>query len=238
MPTPHIQASKEDVAPYVLFFGDPLRSKNAAEKFLHDYKMINSIRGALGYTGYTSNNVRISIMTHGMGQPSLGIYAYELINYYDVKVIIRAGTCGAYQKDLNLGDIIFAKEVITDSNWPSLHNLDNSTVMKADNNLLSIGEKQVQKLNIPYQIGTILTSDVFYDNNKDAWKKYYQQGILGVEMETYALYQLASQFNIKALSIVSVSDSYHNHQEMTPEIRSKLHNMVTLAITILEEIAQ
>ena len=237
MATPHIQANRDDIAPVVLFFGDPKRSKNAAEKYLHDVREINSIRCAYGYTGYTKNNKRITIMTHGMGQPSLGIYAYELIKFYDVRVIVRAGTCGAYQPYLNLTDLIIASEAITDSNWPKLHGLDNDIVLKADEEMIGYAKDAANQLGVRYHEGRIITSDVFYDQNPDEWKKYSAQGILGVEMETFALYQIAQEHGIKALSIISVSDSYFQHEEMPPNLRSHLTKMVEVGIDILEKYA-
>ena len=237
MATPHIQANRDDIAPVVLFFGDPKRSKNAAEKYLHDVREINSIRCAYGYTGYTKNNKRITIMTHGMGQPSLGIYAYELIKFYDVRVIVRAGTCGAYQPYLNLTDLIIAEEAITDSNWPKLHGLDNDIILKADEEMVEYAKNAANQLGVRHHEGRIITSDVFYDQNPDEWKKYSSQGILGVEMETFALYQIAQEHGIKALSIISVSDSYFQHEEMPPNLRSHLTKMVEVGIDILEKYA-
>ena len=237
MATPHIQANKEDIAPVVLFFGDPNRSRNAARKYLHDVKEINSIRCAYGYTGYTANNKRITIMTHGMGQPSLGIYAYELIKFFDVKVIVRAGTCGAYQPFLNLTDLIIASEATTDSNWPMLHGLPNDIVMSADPELIKYANEAAFELGVRHYEGKILTSDVFYDQDPNTWKKYSEKGVLGVEMETYALYQLAKEHGVKALSIVSVSDSYFHHEEMPPNVRSHLAKMVQIGIRILEKFA-
>lgn len=237
MATAHIKANREDIAPVVLFFGDPIRSRNAAMKYLHDYKIINNVRCAFGYTGYTENNKRITIMTHGMGQPSLGIYAYELIKFYDVKVIVRAGTCGAYQPELNLLDLVLASEVITDSNWPKLHGLDNDTVLTADEDIVEAAKKAADGVGVVHHEGRILTSDVFYDQDPNAWRKYYKQGVLGVEMETFALYQLAREHNVKALSIVSISDSFHHHEELTHERRSQLTKMVQIGIAILEKYA-
>lgn len=237
MATAHIESLKEDVAPVVLFFGDPKRSKNAADKYLHDVKQINTVRCAYGYTGYTANNKRITIMTHGMGQPSLGIYAYELIKFYDVKVIVRAGTCGAYQPELNLFDLVIASEVVTDSNWPKLHGLDNDVVLKADDDIVEIAKKEADKIGVIHHEGKIITSDVFYDQDPNAWKEYQKQGILSVEMETFALYQLAQEHGVKALSIVSVSDSFVHHQETTHEQRSQMTKMVQIGISILEKYA-
>lgn len=237
MATAHIQANREDVAPVVLFFGDPIRARNAARKYLHDVKQINEVRCAFGYTGYTQNNKRITIMTHGMGQPSLGIYAYELIKFYNVRVIVRAGTCGAYQQFLGLTDLIIAKEATTDSNWPMLHGLDNNTVLSADPELVEYAKEAAFELGVRHYEGKILTSDVFYDQDPEGWKKFSEQGILGVEMETYALYQLAQEHGIKALSIISVSDSYFYHEEMPPSLRSHLTKMVEIGIEILEKFA-
>lgn len=237
MATAHIQANREDIAPVVLFFGDPNRSRNAANKYLHDVKEINTVRCAYGYTGYTANNKRITIMTHGMGQPSLGIYAYELIKFFGVRVIVRAGTCGGYQKELQLTDLIIAEEAITDSNWPKLHGLNNDTVLTADPDLVRNAEEAAFKIGVHYHKGKILTSDVFYDQDPNSWKEYASQGVLGVEMETFALYQLAKEHGVKALSIVSVSDSFLHHEELSPEKRSQLTKMVQVGISILEKYA-
>ena len=124
MGTPHINAEKGDFSNVVLIAGDPNRAKWIAETYLHDVKQVNAVRGALGYTGLTKNNKRISVMTSGMGQPSIGIYSYELYSYFDVDIIIRIGTCGVYQPNINLFDVLIAATASTDSNWASQYKIN------------------------------------------------------------------------------------------------------------------
>ena len=237
MATPHIEANKEDIAPVVLFLGDPIRAKNAAERFLHDYKQVNSVRCAYGYTGYTKNNKRITIFTHGMGIPSMAIYAHELINFYGVKVIVRAGTCGAWQPGIKLLDLLIAEDAITNSNWPTLHGLPNDIIIKGDPGMLEYAKEAADEIGVNHFEGRIYTSDVFYGQKSLGLEKYSKQGVLGVEMETFGLYQIAQEFGIKALSILTVSDSLVYKEELTSEQRSKMRRMIEIGISILEKYA-
>lgn len=206
--TPHIEAKKGDYAPTVLMPGDPLRAKWIAETFLEDCKQVNGIRNCLGYTGYYNNSM-ISVQASGMGQASLGIYTHELYNFYDVETIIRVGSCGGMAEHINVGDIVVAmtahnESIVKPSAWPCANiELLNKLV---DN----IPEEKV------HHVGPIVSTDQFYNVNKDWWKPLAANGILAVEMEAHLLYKLAIRFNKKALAVCTVSDLLNRKESMSP----------------------
>ena len=240
MGTPHINAEKGDFANVVLMPGDPLRAKWITETFLHDYKEVTNIRGMLGFTGYTKNGKRISVMASGMGQPSIGIYSYELFTYYDVEAIIRVGTCGSYQPDINLFDVLICLSASTDSNWNGQYNLNGYYSPSADLDLVIAAKEEAEKADIPFRSGNILSSDVFYDNDREMWKRWAELGVMGVEMESYALYTNAAKLHKKALCLVTVSDSFIKTDEIvTPEQRmTGLTQMVEIAVRTAERFAK
>lgn len=240
MSTPHIKANPGDIANVVLMSGDPLRTKWIAETFLHDVKLINDIRGALGFTGLTKNNKRISVMSSGMGQPSMGIYSHELYSQYGVDCIIRTGTCGAYQENINLFDILVVSNAVTDSNWGHQDRLPGIYSMKASSLLVQTAIEVLDEDKKAYHVGNVLCSDVFYDDDPDYWKKWADIGTLGVEMEAYALYCTAAKFDKHALCLVTVTDHFiKTEKRATVQERScGPTSMIESAIKIVERYAK
>lgn len=212
-PTAHIAAKKEEIAKTVLMPGDPLRSEFIAKTFLKNPVLVNDIRGVHGYTG-EYNGKLVTVMASGMGQPSIGIYSYELYNFYDVENIIRVGTCGAYHPDLHARDIIIAMGACTDSNFAAQYRLPGTFAPLADFNLVRRAAEECDKLGVHYMVGNIFSSDHFYedDNSGMTWAK---MGVLGVEMESAALYCNAARAGKKALCICTVSNSFVYPEEDT-----------------------
>lgn len=237
MPTPHIAAKEGEFAKVVLMPGDPKRAEWIATTFLKDAKLISSVRGILAYTGKAPDGSLVSVMASGMGMPSIGIYSHELFTSYGVEAIIRIGTMGTYQKNINLKDIVIAQASCTDSNWMGQHNLHGGTYSAiADYSLLSSAAEIAYKMKLPYHVGNILSADVFYDYLPDNWKKWANLGVLGVEMESYALYVEAALLRKRALTICTVSDSFidGSKQLSSQERQEGLVQMVTLALTVAE----
>ena len=203
--TPHIEAEKGDFAETVLMPGDPLRAQALAQNFLENVKQVNSVRNMLGFTG-TFKGQPVSIMGSGMGMPSISIYAHELFDYYDVKQIIRVGTCGGLLADLKLGDLILASAASTDSamNREWLKGSDFSA--SASFSLLKNVYENAQKNNLNIRTGNVFASDWFYHPDEEFISKLQKMGILAIDMESAALYALAQQHGKRALTILSVSD--------------------------------
>ena len=232
MSTPHNRANKGDFARTVLLPGDPLRAKYIAETFLTDVVLVNSVRNMFGYTGYYKGK-KVSVMGSGMGMPSIGIYAHELFEQYDVEQIIRIGSCGAYQPQCKLFDVIIAQGSCTNSNWASQYNLGGTFSAIADWDLLKRAYDVAQKLNVPTHVGNVLSSDIFYNDRPEVWKNWARMGCLAVEMESYALYSIAAALNKKALTILTVSDSFCFKEETTAEQREKsFKQMMEIALEI------
>lgn len=204
MPTPHNNALKGDIAETVIMPGDPLRAKFIAENYLESPICYNEVRGMLGYTG-TYKGIRISVQGSGMGMPSMGIYSWELFTEYDVKNIIRTGTAGAIADNVNLRDIIIAMSASTNSNFSSQYQLPGTYAPTASWEILSKAVEVTKGKNINYHVGNIFSSDTFYDdsNSLSQWNK---MNVLGIEMETAALYMNASRTGKNALCILTVSD--------------------------------
>ncbi|MBO7187951.1 MAG: purine-nucleoside phosphorylase [Clostridia bacterium] len=234
MATPHINANKGDFAKTVIMPGDPLRAKYIAENFLENAVLINEVRGMLAYTGYY-NGKKVSVMGSGMGQPSIGIYSYELFNIFDVESIIRVGSCGSLQEDLHLRDLIFAQGACNNGNYANQYNLPGTFCPIADFNLLSKAVSVANENGYKFKVGNILSSDTFYDDSSSAlsWKK---MGVLGVEMEAAALYMNALRAKKKALAILTVSDSIINPDEITTalERQTTFNDMIKIALEIAE----
>ncbi|MBQ9892790.1 MAG: purine-nucleoside phosphorylase [Bacteroidales bacterium] len=232
IPTPHINAKLGEIAETVIMAGDPLRAKFMAETFLENPVQFNSVRGMLGYTG-TYNGKRVSVMGHGMGIPSIGIYTYELFNFYGVKTIIRVGSAGAYTTDLHLGDLIIAMGACTDSNYGSQFGLPGTFAPIADYDLLRGAADTCGKLGLNYKVGNVLSSDVFYGDTptSDKWMK---MGVLGVEMEAAALYMNAARAGKRALVICTVSDHIVTGEVTTSEQRrTTFTNMMKVALSLV-----
>lgn len=233
MQTAHINTNKEDIAETILLPGDPLRAKFIAETYLEDIIQFNNVRNMLGYTG-TYKGKRVSVMGTGMGAASIGIYSYELIHFFGVKNLIRVGSCGAYDESLKLYDIIFAMGASTNSNYAHQYNLPGTYSAIASWNLLEKAKKIADEKGIEVNVGNVLTSDVFYNKDSDAFKRWSEMGILAVEMEAYALYCNAQAAGVNALTILTVSDSLVTKQETTAKERE---NSFTKMMEIALELA-
>lgn len=236
LPTPHIKATEKDAfAKTVLMPGDPLRSKYIATNFLENAVLVNNIRGVQGYTGYYKGK-RVSVMASGMGMPSIGIYSYELFNYYDVESIIRVGSAGAISPKLHLRDVVFGLGACTNSSYANQYRLPGSFAAIADYELLQNAVNAAEKLNVKPFIGNLLSSDTFYDDASSLsdWKK---MGVLAIEMEAAALYMNAARCEKKALAICTVSDCpLSGGEECTAFEREQTFNkMIEIALEAARE---
>lgn len=230
MSTPHNTAKMGDIAETVLLPGDPLRAKFIAENFLENPVQFNTVRNMFGYTG-TYNGKKVSVMGTGMGCPSIGIYTYELIHFYGVKNLIRIGSCGAMREDVKLGDIVMAIGASTDSNYGYQYDLHGQFSATASYALLSEAVKAAENNQASYVVGNILSSDIFYNVLPDYWQKWQKMGIIGAEMESYALYCNAAYAGVNALAMFTVSDNIVTHEEMTAEERQiGFKNMMKVAL--------
>lgn len=233
IPTPHIGAHEGEIAKKVIMAGDPLRAKFMAETFLENPVQYNSVRGMLGYTG-TYKGKRVSVQGHGMGMPSIGIYSYELYNFYGVETIIRTGSAGAYHPDLKLGDVMIAIGACTDSNYADQYNLPGQFSPTADFALARAAVEKAEQMGIRYRVGNILSSDVFYGDDAERWKQWQKMGVMGVEMEAAALYMNAARRGKKALCICTVSDSLVTGEACSAEQRqTSFTNMMEIAFDII-----
>lgn len=218
MTTAHISAKKGEIAETILLPGDPLRAKFIADTYLEDVIQFNGVRNMLGYTGYYKGK-RISVMGTGMGIPSIGIYSYELIHFYDVKNLIRVGSCGAYAEELELYDIILGMGACSNSNYAHHYELPGTFSAIASWNLLYKAKQIADEKGIEIHVGNILSSDVFYNANPNVYKKWADMGVLAVEMEAYGLYLNAAAAGVNALTILTVSDSLVTKLETTSDER-------------------
>ena len=232
-PTPHIDASPEDIAKTVLMPGDPKRAEMVAKTFLTDARLFNDVRGVKGYTGNYKGK-RVSVQGHGMGIPSIGIYTYELYNFYGVKSIIRTGSAGAYDPSLKLGDVVIGMGACTDSNYAAQYALPGVYAPIADYDMVRAAVDKAEQLGVRYKVGNILSSDVFYGDNADGWKAWQKMGVLAVEMEAAALYMNAARSGNKALCICTISDSLVTHEACSAEERqTSFTNMMNIAFDII-----
>jgi len=230
----HIGAKEGEIASTILLPGDPLRAKYITENFLTDAICYNEVRGMYGYTG-TYKGKRISVQGTGMGIPSISIYVNELITNYRAKNLIRIGSCGSMQADIKIRDVILAISASTDShiNKIRFHGMDYAST--ANFELLKKAYDIALGKDISVKVGSVLTTDTFYNDDPNSWKHWANYGILAVEMETAALYTLAAKFKVNALSILTVSDSLVTREETTSEERQKTFNqMVEVALELAE----
>lgn len=202
----HLEAKVGEIAETVLLPGDPLRAKHVAETMLDDAVCYNIIRGMLGFTGYYKGN-RVSIQGTGMGMGSTSIYVNELISTYNVKNLIRVGTCGTIQEDLKLGQVLLAMSASGDSDANSLYFEGMHYAATADFDLLLKAYNAAKAMNIKTYQGSVFSTNTFYDTRENRWEKWQKHGILGVEMESQILFTLAKRFGVKALSVLTVSDN-------------------------------
>lgn len=239
MSTPHIAAERGDFAKVVLMPGDSYRARWIAETFLKDAKLVTDTRGIFGYTGYSKNGKKISVMASGMGLPSIGIYCHELFAEYGVETIIRIGTCGAYQEDIKLRDIIIAQGACTNSSWMTAHGLVSGTYSAISSyRVLKDAVDLAEEMHLPYHVGNILSSDTFYEADSTSWKKWASLGVLAVEMEAYALFETAAELHKNALAICTVSDSFLFKEVLAANQRQEgLVAMAELGIAVAERYA-
>ena len=236
MPTPHNTAKKGEIAKTVLMPGDPLRAKFIAETFLDDIKLVNSVRNMLAYTGKYQGK-EVTIMGSGMGIPSIGIYSYELYNFYDVDRIIRIGSAGSVCPDLKLFDIVIAQGASTNSNWIKQYNLPENSTYSAISSYeaLSSAVESAKRHNFRFKVGQVLSGDNFYNDPQEVWSKWAAMGILCLEMESYGLCATAAQANKEALAILTISDSLLTHEETTAEERqTSFTNMMKVALDCIK----
>lgn len=226
----HIEAKPDEIAESILLPGDPLRAKWIAEHFLEDAKCYNEVRGMLGYTG-TFQGKRISVQGTGMGIPSALIYCHELINDYGVKKLIRVGSAGSYQKEVKLRDVVIAMAASSTSGLNNSRFNNNDYSPTADFDLFMKAALYAKENNIPIKAGNILSSDQFYEDDFNAYKKWAEFGVLCVEMETAGLYTLAAKYKVQALAIMTISDSLVTGEVTSSEEReSSFTNMVKIAL--------
>ena len=204
-PTPHINATPEDIAKTVLMPGDPLRAKFIAENFLENPVLFNNVRGIHGYTG-TYKGHRVSVMASGMGIPSIGIYSYELYNFFGVENIMRIGSAGAMQKDIHVRDIVIGMGACTNSNFASQYNMPGTFAPIADYTMMKTAIECAEKVGATYHVGNLLSSDTFYGDDPTASEKWMKMGVMAVEMEAAGLYMNAARAGKRALAICTISD--------------------------------
>lgn len=233
VPTTHNEAKYGEIAKTVLMPGDPLRAKFIAENFLTDVKCFNKVRGMLGFTG-KYNGKEVSVMGAGMGMPSLGIYTYELYNFYDVDNIIRIGSAGTMKSEIKLCDIIAAMGACTDSNYVHQFKLPGTFAPIASYELLSKVVENAKKQNLNIHVGNVLSSDIFYSEDDTATERWTSMGVLAVEMEAAALYMNAARAFKNALCLLSVSDSLITGEKLSSDDRvTSFSNMVNLALSLV-----
>lgn len=229
MPTPHIEAKEGDFAKTVIMPGDPLRAKFIVDNFLTDTKMVNNVRGVQGYTGYYKGKA-VSVMASNMGNPSMGIYSYELFKFYNVENIIRIGTCGAKNLDLKLADIVIAKNSITNTNFANLYEKDVHE-LECSTKLLNLAKQKAKDLkDINLFIGNMYCTDTFYEEENQQ-QIMEQNRCVAVEMESASLYYNAKRFGKNAIALCSVSDHLLTGEELSANEREvNLKNMIILAL--------
>lgn len=203
--TPHIEATSDAYANVVLMPGDPKRARFIAENFLSDLRLVNTVRDCWGYTG-TYKGTKVSVQASGIGQPSLAIYATELFDFYNVDTIIRIGTCGSFHDHVRCNDIVVADASFSEG--------DQDQLAHADTMLLTNTQHQLQQHQLCYHVGVIVSNNNYYQQDANWWKPLQQKHCLGVDMETYMLYHIASRNNKKALTVNLVSDNLSTKEDI------------------------
>lgn len=233
--TPHISCNPEDFAKTVLMPGDPLRAKKIAEDYLTDAELVNNVRGIHGYTGFY-NGKRVSVMGSGMGLSSIGIYSYELFNFFGVESIIRVGSAGAIDPELKLYDIVIAQGACTNSAYFGGFNIRGTFAPIADFGLLRKAADYCGQRGFAYKVGNIFSTDAFYsEGGIEETLEWRKMGVLGVEMESAALYMNAARARKKALTICAISDILGSHEMTTAEERqNSFHEMIQVALEVAE----
>lgn len=231
IPTPHIAAKKADIAKTVLMPGDPLRAKYIADNFLENPVLVNNVRGVQGHTG-TWKGVPVTVMASGMGIPAIGIYSWELYNFYDVDNIIRIGTAGALRDDLNLMDVVVGQGACTDSNYAHQFELSGTFAPIADYTLLSAAVEAGREHGVEMKVGNVLSSDNFYaPRGCDGNDKWRDMGVMAVEMEAAGLYMNAAYAGKRALCLCTISDHIYRGEMLSSDERQKsLVQMLEIAL--------
>lgn len=230
--TPHINPGDVDIAPTVLLPGDPLRAKFIAETYLDDVVQFNAVRNMLGFTG-TFEGTPVSVMGSGMGIPSISLYAWELIHVFGATKLIRVGSCGALQEDLDLYDVVLAQSASTDSNFLAQYNIPGTYAPTGSFRLIEDVRDRARAQNIPTHVGNILSSDVFYNDDATANDRWARMGVLAVEMESAGLYATAAQAGVEALGIFTVSDNIATGAKTTAaERETAFTTMMELALPL------
>ena len=228
--TVHIESDIRDIAKVVLMPGDPKRSEYIANKFLKNVRLVNSVRGMLAYTGYYKDKL-VTVFPSGMGIPSMGIYSYELFKEYDVEEIIRIGSCGGYSEKLKLKDVILVTGSYSESTYALYLDNYKEKLIKSDNSLNNIIESTAKSTDKEIVKGNIYCSDVFYEMDYDYKKRANELDVLGIEMETFALFNNARKFNKKATALLTVSDLFGSSEKLSSSEREKeMNDMIILAL--------
>ncbi len=229
-PTPHNGAKAGDIAKAVLMPGDPLRAQYVAEHYLENPVCFNTVRNMLGFTG-TYKGRRLSVMGHGMGIPSICLYAYELYQFYGVESIFRIGSAGGIAEETRLRDVILAMSASTDSHYVDQYRFPGFLSAAASWPLLRKAAETAEALHIPTEVGQVFSADVFYSDNAEAKEQYRRFGILGLEMEAAGLYWTAQHLHKQALAILTVSDHVFTGESLPAQERQEsFHDMMTLAL--------
>lgn len=232
--TPHIAPNGVEIAETILLPGDPLRAKFIAETYLDRPRCFNEVRGMLGFTG-TYQGKPVSVMGTGMGIPSISLYTYELIHFFDVKNLIRVGSCGAMQQDMELYDVVIAQGASTDSNYVAQFDLPGTWAPLSSYRLLEKAKRAADARGQRTHVGNVLSSDVFYGADPDAMGRWMKMGVLAVEMESAGLFANAAYAGVDALGIFTVSDQIVTHAQTTPEERQTAFTaMIEIALELVE----
>lgn len=230
--TPHINPKGAPIAETILLPGDPLRAKFIADTYLDDVVQFNSVRNMLGFTG-TYQGTEVSVMGSGMGIPSISLYSWELIHVFGCKKLIRVGSCGALQADLDLYDVVIGQSASTDSNFLSQYNIPGTYAPTASYRLIEDIRDRARAEGIKTHVGNILSSDVFYNFADDVNERWAKMGVLAVEMESAGLYATAAEAGVEALGIFTVSDNIVTGGKTTPEEReTAFTTMMELALPL------
>ncbi len=230
--TPHINAKKEEIAKVVIMPGDPMRAKFIADTYLENAKLVNNVRGMYAYTGLFHGK-KITVMASGMGMPSIGIYSYELFHFYDVDYIIRIGTAGSYQTDLNVYDVLLVEESYSDSSYAQVQNGSTQDIIRASQMLNQKMIEVAKQMNQPLVTGRVYSTDVFYKNQNDRFQIAEKHQCLACEMESFALFHNANITNKQAACLLTISNHFITGEETTPQEREKnLMKMIELALEV------
>ncbi len=230
MPTPHIESQKDDISRLVLMPGDPKRAEYIAKTFLRDAKLVNSVRGETAYTGNYKGHM-VTVFPSGMGMGSMGIYAHELFDEYDVDVIIRIGSAGSYSKELKIFDILLAESAFSETNFDEESVNQNYNVLTSSPEINSVIIETAQNLGIKLNVGRVHTSDVFYKSNNNYLDYLNNNSCLAVEMETFALFLMAREYHKKASALLTISDEIYSKEAISSQDReTKFNLMCSLAL--------